>query len=434
MSNASCMNNFLVRCPLSGPDIQGNHEGVQGQIAKSLSIISKIALLIIASLAIANICPVQIAAWSFIGLPILSFTFYAIGSSEKRSIEAFFFEFIIRNVCFVMGLLALIGTVTNMQVGIAILSTVSGGVIISGCFGKDFVQKLNTDSIAKSESNLLLSEEGLSEEMPSLPVRILDKLIGIGRDITFITGTLFSYFTHQKNYAESVDLENKNSSGLCVLIHGLKGLPSMFDDYHDEFEAHMANKITIFQPHVQDQGNCRLEEAAENILQQTINWSKVHPNKPIVLIGVSNGARIAGYVTAKLKSEEKIQNPMMAHCIAGPFFGTKIVNQPDWPEQIRPIWGDIFKTLHSDEVYDELSWGSSCAQNVIQGMQAVSKDVSFNFYSSFSDAQVQSFTSALPNVPFSNHYVTSAEGHQSIVRAVKDPIVEDSMRFINAYK
>jgi hypothetical protein len=199
------------------------------------------------------------------------------------------------------------------------------------------------------------------------------------------------------------------------------------------FKQKYQNKITIFQPPITKKGNCSLEEAATPIYDQIVEWSKTHPNQPIVVIGGSNGARLSGYIASMLKTKAAIENPIQACCIAGPFYGTKMINQPGFPGWMGGyIWRWVVKNIiYCDIVYEELSWKSDKAIEVIKAMQAGGKaGVRFKFYSSLADLQIQSLVSANPSIQGAEYYFSRVEGHSSLVRTAQEEIGRQCFEFI----
>ena len=408
------MNNVLLRVPLAGCRVLEYDSGVRGQLCKTINVLSHIALLALAGLVIANVASPLYLGLGVMSVSVVAFGSFVFGSSNKRNVKPLLFEMMVASVCTALSVMAAAGLLTSMQFGVGLLACVAGGVAIANCFEKSPVK-----------------ESTSTPDTPSLPLRVADKVIGLGRDLSFTPKTLFSRITHRKNYAAQIE-NDPSADALCVMIHGLKGSPSIFDDYHDSFARFEDKKVTLFQPHVPQKGNCSLEDASSPIYNEVLSWARQNPAKPIVIVGVSNGARIAGHLSAKLKSEGLCVNPMHVSCIAGPFNGTKLVNQPDWPGFLRSGLNKIVNKLYTDEVLDELSWDSACAGQVISEMQrAAGGNLHYYFYSTSSDTQINPFTSAFPEVTDANYFLTFAEGHQSVVRAAKDSIIERSFAAIS---
>lgn len=423
-------NSFLIRTSCAGTNLDGYDPQWRGQLAKSLHVISRVALLIIAALALTHLCVLAPAIWSLLALSITSFVFFIGGSSSKRNNESLMFEFLMQLVCLALALFSLAGLLTQLQLGIAMISTLGGGMLIGACFQKDSIRKLELS--IENNDHLLIPENSFSQDMPLFPIRLLDQFMGCIKDLASIIKSSFTKPSHKNNYS-AIIREDTRAEALCVLIHGLRGQPATYDFYHDMFKKKLGNRITIFQPHVTNKGNCSLDEAADPIYTQIALWSKEHPNRPIVLIGGSNGARLAGYIAAKLKTkqEKEIENPIQACCIAGPFYGTKMINQPDFPKWMGWMWEKVVKIIYCDTVYEELSWASDRSQSVIKEMQTGGEaGVHYKFYSSLADLQIQSLISGNPSIINAEYYFSGIEGHSSLVRTAQDHIGQVCFQFI----
>lgn len=437
MNQVSYYDSFLIRCPLAGLNLRGYNIGYRGEATKALSIVTRLGAIALGILLITHTnlhIPPHIANWSFIGLSAASFTVYALGSSEKREAKAIFYEFTLRSICITVSLLSASGILTQAQLGIAIVSTLSGGTLLATFFEKDIVRRIEPKN--QHPPQHVLPQETFEEHIPPLPLRIVDHAISFGRNITYTSGTLLSSMTHPERYSERIE-DNPKAEALCVFIHGMKGRPCIFDPYYDAYKEHFSDQITFFQPYVKNRGDCSLEEAVEPLFQEIHQWALVNPG-PILLNGISNGARIIGATIARLKLDAKIPNEIYVSCIAGPFLGTKIVDQPDWPTMLRKPWESIIKMLYCDAVYRELSWNSQAAQRAINRLRSVNTmhydDVHFNFYSTVPDLMIQSFTSGCPKLDKNVRYhLTATEGHNSVVDAVRETIFENSLLFLESH-
>jgi hypothetical protein len=406
------MNQVLFRFPFSGVSTHSYRSDFSGKLCQAAYIISRLALLAISILLIAQAIPVTYAFSSVIVLSAVPFFAHLLGSSKERKVGETLFEFAICSVCCLLASLSAAGLLTGVACGAGIFTTLFG-VLLLGI-------PLERGGIVKIE------RENIEEYVPPTPICLLDYLIGVARDGEI---SLISWGTGIINRSYYVDeIDQKEADGLCVLVHGLASRPSVLDRFREKMEQSGLN-ITVFQPYVTKNGLCSLDEASAQIEAEVLKWATAHPGKPIIWIGHSNGARISGNLSAKLK----IENPMQVHCVTGPFEGTTFIDRSDWPEMIRGHWEWLFRTLYSDEVYEELSYRSEHSQSVVSRMREVSTSVSFHFYASASDALVFPFTSSMPEMGNAHYYLSYGEGHQGILAAAEKTIVENSLSFINSF-
>ena len=128
-------------------------------------------------------------------------------------------------------------------------------------------------------------------------------------------GTLFSYAL---NYTLSsllhpndpkidhlVDLTNTSTrflskKRLIVLLHGLNSDYYKFQKTVDEIENKDLSTTDIFIPRILQKGNAKLDEMVRPILTEIAKWATTSEEKELVLVGTSNGARIARAIDAEI--------------------------------------------------------------------------------------------------------------------------------------
>lgn len=279
----------------------------------------------------------------------------------------------------------------------------------------------------------------------------MSTLNGLFNDIRYNLNALINSVDHSENYSSYIEDKVEDPEALCVLLHGLYGHPSAFDNYHDAFKEKYGDKITIYQPHVINYGNCSIEDATDEIAQEILNWSLKHENMPIVFIGSSNGARISAYISTILKQECGVTNPMKVTSIAGPFFGSTLADQPNLSSFWQGIWKYtlINRTgLINEAIIDELSWNSDKAKDIIDRMRQASESqepsenqeasesqaICFDLYATTGDEVINDFTSSLPVVHNANHFVVKDQGHNSIIGFIQDHSVDRCIAFIESFK
>ena len=204
----------------------------------------------------------------------------------------------------------------------------------------------------------------------------------------------------------------------------------------EELSAGKATKANFEKRFIHKKGNCSLEEASDKLYGKIFNWASLYPNKPIVFSGVSNGARLAADVASRLKIEGEVSNKIKVNCIAGPFFGSKVIH-PNCKPLVRRIWQFILSTplggSLSKEIIKELAWNSEKSKELISKIRIAAQlhGISFDFYASQADSLVLPFTSSLvSNVQNSKCYISDKEGHRSIINASSEQIIINLKQFM----
>ena len=128
---------------------------------------------------------------------------------------------------------------------------------------------------------------------------------------------------------------------LLVLLHGLNGHPVQLE--HMRLRADPA--WAVYNPFVHRLGDDRLDFVLRPLKLEIARFIEAHGEAvPIVLAGVSNGARLCGELEVWLRSAAT--NPVMLSGIAGPFKGTKAVTLMGRLAEKMQIFGaDILREL-----------------------------------------------------------------------------------------
>jgi hypothetical protein len=180
------------------------------------------------------------------------------------------------------------------------------------------------------------------------------------------------------------------------------------------------------------------DENEAKIFQEIFAWAKNNPFKPIVLMGVSNGSRLAAHLAIMLR-EAGIENPIKVSCIAGVMFGTTMMNQPTWSPQNQQRWREALQSGlpmvggHHPEIIKDLSWASDSAKQLIAKIRiAAEQGMDFEFFVSASDNKVTPPASAFPSKVWNaSYYFALDEGHSSIIAASLATQLETCSRFID---
>lgn len=94
--------------------------------------------------------------------------------------------------------------------------------------------------------------------------------------------------------------EDSSCKKLVVCLHGLNNSPLQFKKIIDEINPSQHPEITLYVPKIREKGNAKLDEMVAPILADVAAWAKTGTEKQLVLVGISNGARIAKAISAEL--------------------------------------------------------------------------------------------------------------------------------------
>lgn len=265
-----------------------------------------------------------------------------------------------------------------------------------------------------SESNYIIPEATLRQKYDrrNSTQKIVDIILSFFREahygLIYIANRIFTQF-HYPTCDESIQWQ-KESKVLYVLIHGYKGHPSVWNNHIRELKK--TPDVDVFAPFVPNKGNCRLEKAAQPILNKILDYMRKYPGKPICLIGLSNGSRIATWLEVQLRSISP-QTPIRVSTVAGIHFGTSLMNLVS-----------KFKILHwfvKKCIREELAHGSQKACQILDEVLKPSPNIvrAYEFWGSTEDYHVPCLGSSLPLLNKNeSHFVVHGYGHNSILRGI----------------
>jgi len=221
--------------------------------------------------------------------------------------------------------------------------------------------------------------------------------------------------------------EARENQGLILFIHGWKGLPHNWHEYLIKIKRDRLG-FCCLAPHVISEGNCSLEEAAKPLLAIVKDYAVKNPCKPIVLIGTSNGGRIAMHLESQLAVEDLDGRCFSLVSLAGVHYGTKFV---DYLTSCNMVW----TSQMDSHILEDFSWQSQMATECLgdwrekqliwraNGIQA-----SHLFCVTTEDGQVYPLSCSLPRPPLEaidccNYRVYHGENHLSIVPAACNDVL-----------
>lgn len=242
-------------------------------------------------------------------------------------------------------------------------------------------------------------------------------------------GTLIQYGLHKlslslnrvKMKTAYTDPDRKamaQAQKLIVCIHGLNNAPTQFKTLIEQLEKTDLSGTAIYTPAVLDRGNAPLDELVKPILENIKLWAENGAQKELVLVGISNGGRVARAIEVEL-AKAGIANIQKIHfvSIVGACKGSSLVN--------------LAHKLHlpfvlSKNIYEEMGTDSERFQRLNQEWEEyVNKDMSvereYTFFASPHDWQVPNYESTLMEVNPNRtvrYAIVEGHGHNSIVNAI----------------
>lgn len=256
--------------------------------------------------------------------------------------------------------------------------------------------------------------------------KVWDVVCRIFHAISFI---LFSMLPHFFAYifcpsSSYVSLDQKpewkeNSEGLFLFTTGLFGHPVWSAPYLAQIEQerpHFDVKI----PYIPHEGNCPLDEAAVPIANMVKDYIKTHPGKPVCIIGVSNGGRIAARVSELCRQEEV---SMFVGSLAGIFFGTQQMEHYKHSPIFHPaIVSDFtFNSLGSKTLIEEMR------RPIAKGSRH------FEFYTGNQENVIPNFSSCLPILGLGEkHLVLRGHDHMTITEGARAEVMKNAYAWIDA--
>ncbi len=204
----------------------------------------------------------------------------------------------------------------------------------------------------------------------------------------------------------------RESAGLVVLVHGLRSYPAAWFSQIKLLKRYPMVDLSV--PSVTKKGMCSLEEAAFPILEVLKDYAEKYPGKPIGVLGVSNGSRIATWLEVKMRKEFP-KTPMRISTIAGVHFGSSQMNL------LKRLGAVGF--LYPQSLSEELAYGSRKAKELLNKVSsALPKKCaprSYEFFATTEDLLIPDNESSLPVLgKGEKRYLLHGHSHDSIVTAV----------------
>jgi hypothetical protein len=213
---------------------------------------------------------------------------------------------------------------------------------------------------------------------------------------------------------------NKNDqikNKLVVLIPGLNSTPYTFKKLIIESEKKDLNDLSIYIPKVLNQGNASLDEAMMPIFQDIKRWAQFGQDKELVLVGESNGARIACAIDAEISKPENRGNikTLKVVSIAGACQGSKMANIAN-ALHLSCLMNINIRGEMATDSYRSKKLYSDWHEGLIASPDL---DRQYSFIAASDDWLVPNFDSSLFPVPLGmgRYTIMLGHGHLSIVDA-----------------
>jgi hypothetical protein len=251
-----------------------------------------------------------------------------------------------------------------------------------------------------------------------------DMALSILREIGYGFSLLYRCCFPAFDFCGKTVIWKKESGGLCVLLHGLNGHPSIWNPQRELLKKH--SKLDVFVPAIPKKGNCSLEEAAEPILSTVLDYVAKKPGKPICLLGISNGSRLATWLEVQLR-EKAPTVPVKVSTIAGVHFGSAMM------DRLQRL--GIAQYLYHPSACQELVYGSSKSREllsrVVEPLSRNVADRSYEFYASTDDFHVPDIASSLPYLNKGERlHILHGYDHSGIVSAVAEKQIASCTHWI----
>lgn len=262
----------------------------------------------------------------------------------------------------------------------------------------------------------------------ALWVKVADAIVSIFRELVFLLSMLFraiyGALCGVKELPASMKIiQQPESRGLVVFVHGLRSFPEVWSSQLSLLDQ---KPVDIFAPHVPEKGMCSLEKAVAPIYPIIRDYAQKNPQKPISLIGHSNGSRIVSLMDKYLR-EDAPQSPVRVSAIAGVIFGSSRMDQID-------SFG--IASYFYPQITNELKYGSRVARALLEGLAAPLPDCcaprSYEFFATPEDLSVPDLDSSLPLLNKGESYhLIPGHSHNSIIAAVAEDQIRACLEWIN---
>ncbi|MBA2728911.1 MAG: alpha/beta hydrolase [Parachlamydiaceae bacterium] len=207
-----------------------------------------------------------------------------------------------------------------------------------------------------------------------------------------------------------------------ICLHGLNFNPNQFLRGIGEIERRNPKDIDIYIPHLPLKGNAKLDDMVDPIYKMLKKWANTDGEKELVLVGISNGGRVARALDAKISIKNLPINKLRFVSVVGACNGSTAINMIN---KLGLSW------LMSKNITKEMPCGSLRTKKLIKvskvgWKKATEIERDYTFIASPHDFFVPNYDSTLMKVPISNvrYAIVPNHGHGTIFDAAAETVAE----------
>ena len=210
---------------------------------------------------------------------------------------------------------------------------------------------------------------------------------------------------------------------LVVCLHGRNNHPVQFKKMISIFKNKDLSNTEIYAPHILQKGNAKLDEMVEPIFEEIRKWAEQEGDKELVLVGISNGGRVARALEAKLMNSECKDHikKLKFVSIVGANKGSSLVNIAN---KCHLAW--LIGKNTADEMPVDSDRHTILEQDIQTGEKSCPFDKEYTFIASPHDWLVPNYSSTLleKNNYQARYAIVPNHGHCSIVDKVSEAVAE----------
>ncbi|MES2121687.1 MAG: alpha/beta hydrolase [Chlamydiota bacterium] len=210
---------------------------------------------------------------------------------------------------------------------------------------------------------------------------------------------------------------------LIVCLHGLNSSPLQYKQILDSIHKRAPWEHNIYIPYVKDRGNAKLDDMVDPIFEKIEKWAQAGGEKELVLVGISNGGRIARAIEARLRNSDckRTISSLRFVSIVGACKGSTLSNLAHRLGLSRLMSPNIAEEMPTDSKrFAQLN------QELAKAPDYYDYRRDYIFIASPHDWMVPNYNSTLMEVPhfLARYAIIPGHGHNSIPYAKADVISE----------
>lgn len=214
---------------------------------------------------------------------------------------------------------------------------------------------------------------------------------------------------------------------LVICLHGLNNNATQFKQIVTETEQHNLSETTdFFIPNILEKGNAKLTDIVQPIFKKITEWAKQKGDKELVLVGISNGGRVARAIEAQLLNSNELGNikKIKFVSIVGACQGSSLVNLANRCKLSCLVSRNIAEEMPVDSARNK-QLNSEWEAGLKKSSEVKSKvKHEYTFIASPHDWQVPNYNSTLLDIKGqeTRYAIIKGHGHNSIVNAAAEAV------------